>query len=125
MLLFTGLAVKVYQCYSKKKHGCTLVQGNKTQKILTWTNISFFDNSFLYFQLGHAGDLPKSLVEDYENNEEFLKKVHHVLLEVGSEMFLFLFPVYQQINDIKLLYKLNPKTPILLTPATNIVIDWF
>uniref|UniRef100_A0A1B6KY32 Multifunctional methyltransferase subunit TRM112-like protein n=1 Tax=Graphocephala atropunctata TaxID=36148 RepID=A0A1B6KY32_9HEMI len=32
--------------------------------------------------LGHAGDLPKTLLEDYENNEEFLKKVHHVLLEV-------------------------------------------
>lgn len=99
------------------------VQGNKTQKIHTWTNISFFDNSFLYLQLGHAGDLPKSLIEDYENNEEFLKKVHHVLLEVGCELLLCLLPVYQQINDIKLLYKFNPKTPILLTPATNIVID--
>ncbi|XP_054276024.1 multifunctional methyltransferase subunit TRM112-like protein [Macrosteles quadrilineatus] len=32
--------------------------------------------------LGHAGDLPKSIIDDYENNEEFLKKVHHVLLEV-------------------------------------------
>uniref|UniRef100_A0A1B6JDB0 Multifunctional methyltransferase subunit TRM112-like protein n=1 Tax=Homalodisca liturata TaxID=320908 RepID=A0A1B6JDB0_9HEMI len=32
--------------------------------------------------LGHASDLPKTLVEDYENNEDFLKKVHHVLLEV-------------------------------------------
>uniref|UniRef100_A0A1B6DIN9 Multifunctional methyltransferase subunit TRM112-like protein n=1 Tax=Clastoptera arizonana TaxID=38151 RepID=A0A1B6DIN9_9HEMI len=32
--------------------------------------------------LGHAGDLPQSLVGDYENNEDFLKKVHHVLLEV-------------------------------------------
>ncbi|KAK9506417.1 hypothetical protein O3M35_008365 [Rhynocoris fuscipes] len=32
--------------------------------------------------LGHAGDLPRSLIENYENNEEFLKKVHHVLMEV-------------------------------------------
>ena len=34
------------------------------------------------FQVGYAGDLPKNLIEDYENDEEFLKKVHHVLLEV-------------------------------------------
>ncbi|CAH1982410.1 unnamed protein product [Acanthoscelides obtectus] len=27
-------------------------------------------------------DLPKEVVDNYENNEEFLKKVHHVLLEV-------------------------------------------
>lgn len=33
-------------------------------------------------KLGHAGDLPQTLIQDYENNEEFLKKVHHVLLEV-------------------------------------------
>lgn len=33
-------------------------------------------------QLGHAGDLPQALIQDYENNEDFLKKVHHVLLEV-------------------------------------------
>ncbi|XP_066995838.1 multifunctional methyltransferase subunit TRM112-like protein [Anabrus simplex] len=32
--------------------------------------------------IGHSGDLPQSLIEDFENNEEFLKKVHHVLLEV-------------------------------------------
>ncbi|XP_030622387.1 multifunctional methyltransferase subunit TRM112-like protein isoform X3 [Chanos chanos] len=28
------------------------------------------------------GDLPSSLIQDYENNEEFLRKVHRVLLEV-------------------------------------------
>ncbi|KAL1130965.1 hypothetical protein AAG570_012206 [Ranatra chinensis] len=32
--------------------------------------------------LGHAGDLPQTLIEDFENNEEFLRKVHHVLLEI-------------------------------------------
>ncbi|KAF4523958.1 hypothetical protein B566_EDAN012430 [Ephemera danica] len=32
--------------------------------------------------IGHAADLPQSLNEDYENNEELLKKVHHVVLEV-------------------------------------------
>lgn len=33
-------------------------------------------------QLGHATELPQAPVEDFENNEEFLKKAHHVLLEV-------------------------------------------
>ena len=33
-------------------------------------------------QLGHLEDLPAELVTDYENNEDFLKKVHKVLLEV-------------------------------------------
>ncbi|XP_030622385.1 multifunctional methyltransferase subunit TRM112-like protein isoform X1 [Chanos chanos] len=33
-------------------------------------------------QLGHLQDLPSSLIQDYENNEEFLRKVHRVLLEV-------------------------------------------
>ncbi|XP_034933662.1 multifunctional methyltransferase subunit TRM112-like protein [Chelonus insularis] len=32
--------------------------------------------------IGHVNDLPESLIQDFENNEEFLKKVHHVLLEV-------------------------------------------
>ena len=33
-------------------------------------------------QLGHLDDLPLSVPENYESNEEFLKKAHHVLLEV-------------------------------------------
>ncbi|KAJ1108533.1 hypothetical protein NDU88_005909 [Pleurodeles waltl] len=32
--------------------------------------------------LGHLSDLPRELVADYESNEDFLRKVHHVLLEV-------------------------------------------
>ncbi|KAG7276947.1 hypothetical protein CRUP_010267 [Coryphaenoides rupestris] len=32
--------------------------------------------------LGHLEDLPAELESDYQNNEEFLKKVHKVLLEV-------------------------------------------
>ncbi|XP_053305027.1 multifunctional methyltransferase subunit TRM112-like protein [Spea bombifrons] len=32
--------------------------------------------------LGHASDLPRELQPGYESDEEFLKKVHHVLLEV-------------------------------------------
>lgn len=38
----------------------------------------------MFFQIGHVGDLPKELseVEGFESNEEFLKKVHHVVMEV-------------------------------------------
>ncbi|KDR17916.1 multifunctional methyltransferase subunit TRM112-like protein isoform X2 [Zootermopsis nevadensis] len=32
--------------------------------------------------IGHAGDLPRAVCDDYENDVEFLKKVHHVLVEV-------------------------------------------
>ncbi|KAI4476458.1 hypothetical protein M0804_013586 [Polistes exclamans] len=32
--------------------------------------------------IGHVGELPPELVEDYDKNIDFLKKVHHVLLEV-------------------------------------------
>ncbi|XP_029470661.1 multifunctional methyltransferase subunit TRM112-like protein [Rhinatrema bivittatum] len=32
--------------------------------------------------LGHLSDLPQELIGDYENNEDFLRKVHHVMLEV-------------------------------------------
>lgn len=32
--------------------------------------------------LGEAGNLPQELVDNFENNDDFLKKVHHVLLEV-------------------------------------------
>nr|CAG4649874.1 EOG090X0LTV [Scapholeberis mucronata]SVE94032.1 EOG090X0LTV [Scapholeberis mucronata] len=32
--------------------------------------------------LGHTNQLPPSVVEDYENNEEFLKKAHHFLMEI-------------------------------------------
>ncbi|XP_056295393.1 multifunctional methyltransferase subunit TRM112-like protein [Pseudoliparis swirei] len=33
-------------------------------------------------ELGQRQDLPDELLPEYENNEEFLKKVHRVLLEV-------------------------------------------
>nr|CAG4638195.1 EOG090X0LTV [Chydorus sphaericus] len=32
--------------------------------------------------VGKAEDMPPTVVDDYENNEEFLKKAHHILLEV-------------------------------------------
>ena len=36
-----------------------------------------------FSQVGHKGDLPTSVDQDYESNEDFLKKAHHVLLEVS------------------------------------------
>jgi len=33
-------------------------------------------------QLGHLEDLPKTCPENYESDIEFLKKAHHVLLEI-------------------------------------------
>ncbi len=33
-------------------------------------------------QLGHAADLPAEVPENAADNEEFLQKAHHVLLEV-------------------------------------------
>ncbi|XP_028915053.1 multifunctional methyltransferase subunit TRM112-like protein [Ornithorhynchus anatinus] len=32
--------------------------------------------------LGHSSDLPRQLTEGYQQDEEFLRKAHHVLLEV-------------------------------------------
>ncbi|XP_066142068.1 multifunctional methyltransferase subunit TRM112-like protein [Euwallacea fornicatus] len=32
--------------------------------------------------LGHSKDLPKEAPDNYENNEDFLKKAHHALLEI-------------------------------------------
>ncbi|CAH0547724.1 unnamed protein product [Brassicogethes aeneus] len=32
--------------------------------------------------IGHLEDLPKQMVENYENDEHFLKKVHHALLQL-------------------------------------------
>ena len=41
-------------------------------------------------QLGHRQYLPGELMSDYEKNDEFLKKVHRVLLEVKiSQTFLW------------------------------------
>lgn len=32
--------------------------------------------------LGHCQDLPSTLIPNYENDEDFLRKVHRILLEV-------------------------------------------
>lgn len=33
-------------------------------------------------KIGQAENLPKELVDEYEKNNEFLKKAHHVLMEI-------------------------------------------
>ncbi|XP_050540562.1 multifunctional methyltransferase subunit TRM112-like protein [Daktulosphaira vitifoliae] len=33
-------------------------------------------------EAGHGSDLPEELIENYDKNEEFLKKTHHILMEV-------------------------------------------
>ena len=45
-------------------------------------------------ELGHLNDLPKSVPDNYENDHEFLKKAHHVMLEVIYCSCLFDPPVY-------------------------------
>jgi multifunctional methyltransferase subunit TRM112 len=49
-----------------------------TSKCLKGVNVGYP----LGIVIGHSGDLPRTLGDDYENDIEFLKKVHHVLLEV-------------------------------------------
>uniref|UniRef100_T1J7S4 Multifunctional methyltransferase subunit TRM112-like protein n=1 Tax=Strigamia maritima TaxID=126957 RepID=T1J7S4_STRMM len=46
---------------------------------LDWTA---FTQAAESVSIGHLTDLPKSVIADFENNTDFLKKVHHVLLEV-------------------------------------------
>ena len=41
------------------------------------------DDSHVNLQVGHAGGLPDAVPDDFEANEDFLKKAHHVLLEVS------------------------------------------
>lgn len=34
-------------------------------------------------QIGHGDGLPEDLRDNYEDDEEFLKKAHHILMEVS------------------------------------------
>ena len=38
-------------------------------------------------QIGHEEELPQSLPENYVDNEELLRKIHHILLEVRIKRF--------------------------------------
>lgn len=42
-----------------------------------------------YHQLGHGEGLPAEPPQALEENEDFLKKAHHVLLEVGGILICF------------------------------------
>lgn len=44
--------------------------------------------------MGHGEGLPENPPDDYESHEEFLKSVHHVLMEVCS------LCVYVPVNDV-------------------------
>ena len=38
-----------------------------------------------HYQVGRSAGLPNEVIPHYEKDEEFLKKVHHVLLEVSIQ----------------------------------------
>jgi len=40
-------------------------------------------------QIGHLGELPKQIPSEVEKNEDFLRKAHHVLLEVPFVLFCY------------------------------------
>lgn len=46
---------------------------------------------FPYDQVGRSEGLPSEVIPDYEKDEEFLKKVHHVLLEVSFQEIIKMF----------------------------------
>ena len=43
------------------------------------------------FKVGHLGELPKEIPPEAEKNEDFLRKAHHVLLEVNFVAVSFAF----------------------------------
>lgn len=46
---------------------------------------------FPFDQVGRSEGLPSEVIPDYEKDEEFLKKVHHVLLEVSFQEIIKTF----------------------------------
>jgi len=38
---------------------------------------------YFLFQIGLGKDLSEKIVDGFENDEEYLKKVHHLLMEVS------------------------------------------
>lgn len=53
------------------------------------------DSSPLSPQLGHGSDLPPEPAPGYESDEDFLRRLHHVLLEVRSPMPPPPFPAHR------------------------------
>ena len=50
--------------------------------IMEWCEVNSYP---CRHQVGRSAGLPSEVIPDYENDEEFLKKVHHVLLEVSIQ----------------------------------------
>ncbi|KAF0759716.1 multifunctional methyltransferase subunit TRM112-like protein, partial [Aphis craccivora] len=50
------------------------------KSIISKINWKVFVNAAM--QIGYGKDLSEELINNYENNEEYLKKVHHLLMEV-------------------------------------------
>ncbi|CAH1724478.1 unnamed protein product [Aphis gossypii] len=50
------------------------------KRIISKINWKVFVNAAK--QIGYGKDLSEELINNYENNEEYLKKVHHLLMEV-------------------------------------------
>jgi len=49
-------------------------------------------NCFVFkFKIGHLSELPKEIPAEAEKNEDFLRKAHHVLLEVNFVIARFAF----------------------------------
>jgi len=60
-------------------------QDVRTERHDPWVLVIFNSTCtciYTSFQLGHAEDLPKELIPEYDSDEDFLRKAHHVLLEV-------------------------------------------
>ncbi|CAI9738975.1 Hypothetical predicted protein [Octopus vulgaris] len=57
-----------------------------THNMLTSTIIKGVLKGYpLGITVGHPDCIPQTLVEDFESNDEFLKKVHHALMEIEIE----------------------------------------
>ncbi|XP_025195478.1 multifunctional methyltransferase subunit TRM112-like protein isoform X2 [Melanaphis sacchari] len=50
------------------------------KNIIAKLNWKVFVNAAI--QIGYGKDLSEELIKNYENDEEYLKKVHHLLMEV-------------------------------------------
>jgi len=50
------------------------------------------------FKVGHLGELPKEVPPEVEKNEDFLRKAHHVLLEVNFFSASFAFVLISHCN---------------------------
>lgn len=77
--VFVNAAVQVRSTYD-----CTNVVTQEFNLYQSTTILTGFTKClFFLFQIGHGNDLSDELIDDYEDDEEYLKKVHHLLMEVS------------------------------------------